>query len=78
MTIQTKFDIGNAIHFLHNNRALDSVVRGVKIEYKGDAVTEKKPEIIYLCCKEPPPTNIYIKVNEDDCFETKDKLLKSL
>lgn len=78
MRIETKFNIGDTVHFLHNNKSLDSVVRGFKIEYREDTITQKNPDIIYLCCKEPPPTNLFIKVNEDDLFPSKEKLLKSL
>lgn len=74
MEIKTKLDFGDKIFFLHNNKCIESVVRGVK--------TESYPEetaITYLCSKEEPtPPKLYIKVEEKDAYKTKEALLKSL
>lgn len=77
MTIETKFNIGDTIHFLHNNKALHNIIRGFRIEFKSDANTQKQPQIIYLCGEENEK-QVFIKVNEDEGFPSKEKLLKSL
>jgi hypothetical protein len=79
MTIELKFKEGDTIWFILNSKALENIVRGIKIERKQmpiSAVIEQ--EIIYLCAKEDAGRTVYVKVNEKEAFPTKEALLQSL
>lgn len=76
MTIETKFDEGDTVFFLHNSKVIKSTVQGFKIERlptKDAHVTT----ITYLCNSEEGE-RVNIKVDEAIAFSTKEKLLKSL
>lgn len=72
MNIKTKFDIGYTIVFLRETKVLNTTVRGIKIEVRGE-----ETEITYLCSQEPTQ-NIQIKVLEQNAFKNKEELIKSL
>lgn len=73
MKIETKFNIGDTIFFLHENRVLESIIRSIKIDVK-------EPDdfnIIYVCNKDEDSV-VGIKVNEGIVFGSKKQLLSSL
>jgi hypothetical protein len=71
MIVETAFDIGNNIFFLHNHKFISSKVQGIKIEVR-DTV-----EITYLHNREDGQM-INGKVDGKLAFKTKEDLLKSL
>lgn len=77
MQITTRFSEGDKIFFLHNGKAVTTVVRG--------AIIERRPQnpgvtiVIYLCNEnEGAGTTVHIKVSETVAFGTKEELLNSL
>lgn len=79
MLIETTFNEEDTIWFLHNGKALDSVIRGMKIERRKDKDSGQIiQETIYLCSKDDNAPMVYIKVNEILSFPTKEALLQSL
>lgn len=77
MEIKTKYNVGDALYFIENNKIINR-----EIEHIGVKVTENlNISIKYYCYtmpKEVMDTNPLIGVNEEDCFPTKEELIKSL
>lgn len=77
MKINTKFDLRDRIYFISplsigKVKVLSNIVRGIKIEVK-----EGETNIIYLCTEEED-ARVYLKVEADNAFSTKEELLASL
>lgn len=77
MKIETKFDEGDTIFFLHNKKVLKSVVQGFKVERLPKNGKDHKTEITYLCNSESDQL-VNLKVSEQDAYASKEQLLKSL
>lgn len=79
MTIEVKFKEGDTLWFIFNSKAIETVVRGVKIErrQKKDS-KEVDQEIIYLCHRDKTEHIVLVKVDEKNSFPTKEALLQSL
>ena len=73
MKIETKFNDGNPIYFIHEAKVLNSIVRGFKIERINGVMST-----IYLCCKDKDEKSAFIRIKEEHGFPTKEALLKSL
>lgn len=79
MTIETKFRENDIIWFIHNSKAIETVVRGLKVDRRQlKDSTDVIQEITYLCSKDGKETIVLIKVNEDQAYPTKEALLQSL
>jgi len=79
MTIELKFKEGDTVWFIHNLKAIETVVRGVKIERRQmKDSAEIVQEIIYLCSRDNKDLIVLIKVNENSAYPTKEALLQSL
>lgn len=80
MEIKTKFQPLDQIYFIANNKkVIMSTVQGVKVEVRErekGSNTSWETDICYLCNDER--SNVNIRVNENDAFESKEELLKSL
>jgi hypothetical protein len=74
MTIELKFKEGDKIHFLHENKALSSTVRGYKIA----KYPKQVEEITYLCGEKEDDVRVLLKVPAIGSFQSKEELLKSL
>lgn len=86
MTIETKFKEGDEIFFIHNARVCCTVCRGFSVERRAekekpimpaDAVVYKT-KIVYFGCQSPEETQVFIKVEEENAFGTKEALIQSL
>ena len=69
MTIETKFKEGDTIWFIHESKAIETSVCGIKIDrrpIKGSVKIEQ--EIIYLCSKDKYESQVFIKVDEFKAF----------
>ncbi|MES2382821.1 MAG: hypothetical protein V4538_17370 [Bacteroidota bacterium] len=73
MTIETKFNIGDEIHFIENKKACSSKIRGIKIEVVSNVIILTT----YLCNKDEE-SNVNCKVEAQNAFASKAELLKSL
>lgn len=75
MELKTKFNREDEIWFLANNKAISSFIIGIKIEVWGDG-----PQIVYNCHpdKEDKKPHVYLKVEEERAFASKQELLNSL
>jgi hypothetical protein len=79
MTIELKFKEGDTVWFIHNLKAIETVVRGIKIERRQmKDSAEVVQEIIYLCSRDNKDLIVLIKVNENSAHPTKEALLQSL
>lgn len=80
MIIETKFKEGDTIWFIHNSKAIETIVKGIKIDrHQSKADPENIiQEITYLCGKNENETIVLIKVDEKQAYPTKDALLQSL
>lgn len=76
MVIETKYEVYDKIHFLSNNKACFSIVRGIKT-HTTSCPQEIDTEITYLC-NDDDDAKVFIKVLESDAFKSKEELLKSL
>lgn len=82
MNIETKFNIGEEIFFLHERAMVKSVVRQIKIDVIEGNVNVVSPVhgigITYLCNKDLTEKSIYLKVEERHAFKSKEDLIASL
>lgn len=76
MTIETKFNVYDEIHFIGNKKSTKSIVREIKIEIKSCPI-EISTEVVYLCNNEPD-AKVHIRVNEEDAYPSKKELLESI
>lgn len=74
MEIKTKYEYDQEIHFISNDHACKSIIRGIKIECWSHI---EGWQITYLCHDEPE-SRVHIKVDEKKAFPTKQELLNSL
>lgn len=78
MIIETKFQEGDTVWFIQNAKAINNIVRGIRIERR-----QLKPsyeivqETIYLCNNDEKAV-AFIKVDEKVAYPTKEELLQSL
>lgn len=79
MTIETKFKEEDTIWFIHNSKAIETIVKGIKIDRHQSKVAPEIiiQEITYLCSKEKEPI-VLIRVDEKQAYPTKEALLQSL
>lgn len=77
MTIETRFNEGDKIFFISNKKAIESVVREIKIHRLQNEKDVYHNQVLYLCNKDGNAL-VNIKVEEDDAFASKEDLLKSL
>lgn len=78
MLIELKFKEGDVIWFIHNSKAIETIMRGVKIERRQlKDSAEVSQTVTYLCSKEANQI-VLIKVEEKDSYPTKEALLQSL
>ena len=83
MDIKTKLNIGDSVFFLHEKKAIECIIRGIKTDTENNAPNSDKgevkiaTEITYLCNKERDQ-KIHVKVEEQYAFKSKAELLKSL
>lgn len=74
MDFKTRFNEGDRVHFLHNAKAVSSIVRGFIIEQR-----PKAPLVItYLCHENPDEVKVSLKIRDSIAFGTKEELLSSL
>jgi hypothetical protein len=79
MTIEIKFEEGDTIWFIHNSKAIETIVRGIKVERMQLKESDKvRQEITYLCSKDEKEREVLIKVDEKIAYPTKEALLRSL
>lgn len=79
MTIDVKFKEGDTLWFIFDSKAIETVVRGVKIERRQKKDSEEvEQEIIYLCLRDNIEHRVFVKVDEKNSFPTKEALLQSL
>lgn len=79
MTIEIKFEEGDTIWFIHNSKAIETIVRGIKVERMQLKESDKvRQEITYLCSKDEKEREVLIKVDEKIAYPTKEALLQSL
>jgi len=84
MDIKTKFNIGDTIWFLHDNKVIETIIRKARIEISNKAPNAEHGEVsivlevIYLCNREDAKATINVKVEEQFAFKSKSDLLKSL
>lgn len=79
MTIEVKFKEGDTLWFIFDSKAIETVVRGVKIERRQKKDSEEvEQEIIYLCLRDNIEHRVFVKVDEKNSFPTKEALLQSL
>lgn len=79
MTIETKFKETDTIWFIHNSKAFETIVRGIKIDRRqSKESTDIIQEITYLCSIEGNQTLVLVKVDEKQAYATKEALLQSL
>lgn len=79
MEIKVKFKEGDTLWFIHNTKAIETIIRGIKIDRRqlvdSDDVVQ---EITYLCSKVNKEPRVYLKVDETVAYPTKDALIQSL
>lgn len=81
MKIETKFNEGDVIFFIHDGRVIKTNVRGFTITRMAGVDSRYENEIVYLCSSGETPTQkplVHVKVNEKRAYATKEDLLKSL
>ena len=74
MEIKTKYDIGQRVFFMSDNRVCEGTIESFDIGFGYDNGTEYL-DICY-CVKDKFSTDI--PINEENLFLTKEELLKSL
>lgn len=72
MKLETKFNAGDTVFYIHDAHVVETIVRGFKIE-RLDGVTT----VTYLC-NDDATAKVHLKVNEDKAYPTKQELLNSL
>lgn len=77
MKLETKFNPYDEIFFLHNKKVITSKIRSIKVEIISNPPTTIDTEVTYLCSQDAD-AKVFIKVDQKDAYETKEKLLKSL
>lgn len=72
MNIEIKFNIGDTIWFMFQNKPTTAKVDYIEANIKIDNCKEIKRFVIYT------PNNNTVTVEQSRCFATKEELLKSL
>ena len=75
MEIKTKYDIGQSVFFMNDNRVYQGVIESFDIGF-GQSISGKKYLTISYCVKTEFFTDL--SVSEHKLFLTKEELLKSL
>lgn len=75
MTVTTKFNDGDKIFFLRDQKVLVTTVRGFIIEKRPKST---EPTITYLCHEGEDEKQVHLKILETSAFPSKEALIKSL
>ena len=74
MTLTTKLDIGQKVWLMHENRAVEAIIDGVRI-----AQNRERNAVEYeICTEQKQHFHLYETSFENCFFLTKEELLKSL
>ena len=70
MTFETKFDIGDALFTMYNNRIKKVTIKGINITKSHTCSVFVHYKVSYLECE--------FEVNEEDLFATKEEVIEDL
>lgn len=87
MEIKTKFDKGEKIWFMENNKPKEEIVKGIFVEFDNFHDYALKNPSIYYFVKSTKGSHSntsgisldrYSRLSESDCFKSKKELIESL
>ena len=78
VTIKTKFDIGDTVYIIHQNRIVKAKVHGITARCIRNKFLPPTDVTIYLLAYYSVGGEIPVDFNEDRLFPTKEELLKHL
>lgn len=78
VTIKTKFDIGDTVYIIHQNRIVKAKVHGITTRCIRNKFLPPTDVTIYLLAYYSVGGEIPVDFNEDRLFPTKEELLKHL
>lgn len=78
MEIKTNHSVGSKVFFISDaKKVCESIIRGIKIEVKECDGGGLDTEITYWCNAQPDQ-RVYVKVDENNAYKSKQDLLNSL